>query len=104
MTVADNDEGTPVSVKIRERIKAQRQRFHSNDNIAEFIQPGELEKLLDEVAGKMQGVLESMVIDTENDHNSKDTARRVAKMYLNEVFKGRYVKGPDVTEFPTPSI
>ena len=100
MTVADNDEGTPVSVKIRERIKAQRQRFHSNDNIAEFIQPGELEKLLDEVTGKMQGVLESMVIDTENDHNSKDTARRVAKMYLNEVFKGRYVKGPDVTEFP----
>jgi hypothetical protein len=49
MTVADNDEGTPVSVKIRERIKAQRQRFHANDNIAEFIQPGELEKLLDEV-------------------------------------------------------
>lgn len=100
MTPADDDEGTPVSVQIRERIRASRQRFHSNDNIAEFIQPGELEKLLDEVTGKMQGVLESMVIDTENDHNSKDTARRVAKMYLNEVFKGRYVKGPDVTEFP----
>ena len=93
-------DGTPVSVKIRERVRAARQRYHGNDNISEFIQPGELDLLLDEVASKMQGVLESMVIDTDNDHNSKDTARRVAKMYLTEVFKGRYVKGPSVTEFP----
>ncbi len=100
MTVADNDAGTPVSVKIRERLKASRQRFHSNDNIAEFIQPGELDALLDEVTVKMQGVLDSMVIDTDNDHNTADTARRVAKMYLTEVFKGRYVQGPSVTEFP----
>ena len=94
------DEGTPVSVKIRERIKAARQRFHSNDNIAEFIQPGELDKLLDEVTEKMQGVLDAMVIDTEHDHNTGNTARRVAKMYLKEVFNGRYVKSPTVTEFP----
>ena len=51
------DEGVPVSVKIRERLKAARQRFHSNDNIAEFIEPGEMEQLLDEVTEKMQGVL-----------------------------------------------
>ncbi|MFM7331281.1 MAG: GTP cyclohydrolase I [Brachymonas sp.] len=93
-------EGMPVSVKIRERINAAKKRFHANDNISEFIEPGELAKLLDEVEIKMQGVLESLVIDTTNDHNTSDTARRVAKMYLNEVFKGRYVKGPDVTEFP----
>jgi GTP cyclohydrolase I len=96
----DDDQGVPMSVKIRERVKAARQRFHSNDNIAEFIQPGELDKLLDEVAEKMQGVLDAMVIDTENDHNTGDTARRVAKMYLKEVFNGRYVKGPSITEFP----
>jgi len=100
MTSKDNFEGTPVSVKIRERIAASRKRFHSNDNIAEFIQPGELEALLDEVEGKMQGVLDSLVIDTEHDHNTGDTARRVAKMYLQEVFKGRYVKAPAITEFP----
>ncbi|MDP3425267.1 MAG: GTP cyclohydrolase I, partial [Burkholderiaceae bacterium] len=52
MTPVDDHEGTPVSVKIRERIKASRQRYHGNDNIAEFIQPGELERLLDEVASK----------------------------------------------------
>ena len=56
--------------------------------------------LLDEVAGQMSGVLRSLVIDTESDHNTQDTARRVAKMYLKEVFQGRYVQGPTVTEFP----
>ena len=94
------DIGTPVSVKIRERVLAARKRFHANDNIAEFIQPGELDHLLDEVTEKMQTVLDSMVIDTENDHNTQDTARRVAKMYLKEVFKGRYIESPEVTEFP----
>ena len=100
MNAKDNLRGTPVSVKIRERIAASRKRFHSNDNIAEFIEPGELEALLDEVEVKMKGVLESLVIDTVNDHNTNDTARRVAKMYLNEVFKGRYLKAPAITEFP----
>jgi GTP cyclohydrolase I len=95
-----DDNGTPMSVKIRERILAARKRFNANDNIAEFIQPGELDHLLDEVSAKMQTVLDSMVIDTQNDHNTQDTARRVAKMYLKEVFKGRYVEGPEVTEFP----
>ena len=95
-----DDEGTPVSVKIRERLKEAQQRFHANDNIAEFIEPGELEKLLDEVQDKMAGVLSSLVIDTDSDHNTQDTARRVAKMYLHEIFKGRYHKAPAVTEFP----
>ena len=85
------DEGTPVSVKIRERLVQARKRFNANDNIAEFIEPGELERLLDEVEIKMQGVLDSLVIDTAGDHNTGNTARRVAKMYLNEVFNGRYV-------------
>jgi len=100
MTDSHPDEGIPVSVKIRERLKAAQQRFHSNDNIADFIEPGELDSLLDEVTEKMRGVLDSMVIDTENDHNTDNTARRVAKMYLKEVFAGRYVKGPTITEFP----
>ncbi|EZP48281.1 MULTISPECIES: GTP cyclohydrolase I [Delftia] len=93
-------EGTPVSVKIRERLKQAQKRFHANDNISEFIEPGELEQLLDEVQDKMQGVLDSMVIDTTHDHNTRATARRVAKMYVNEVFRGRYVAQPAITEFP----
>ncbi len=100
MTDANHYEGTPVSVKIRERLQAAKQRFHSNDNIADFIRPGELEALFEEVTDKMKGVLDSMVIDTDNDHNTGDTARRVAKMYLKEVFAGRYVQAPTITEFP----
>lgn len=94
------DDGVPVSVRIRERLLAARKRFYANDNIADFIRPGELEQLLDEVEHKMQAVLDSLVIDTAHDHNTDNTARRVAKMYLNEVFKGRYVKAPTITEFP----
>ena len=96
----EDAQGTPVSVKIRQRLLAARQRFNANDNIAAFIEPGELELLLDEVETKMQGVLDSMVIDTEHDHNTRSTARRVAKMYLREVFQGRYVAPPSITEFP----
>jgi GTP cyclohydrolase I len=94
------DIGTPMSVKIRERIVAAKKRFHANDNISEFINEGELPVLLDEVASKMQAVLESMVIDLDHDHNTNNTARRVAKMYINEVFNGRFVPAPAVTEFP----
>src|SRR5665811_1820817 len=100
MKPSDADEGIPVSVKIRERLLAARKRFNANDNIAQFIEPGEMEKLLDEVEVKMQGVLDSLVIDTVGDHNTHNTARRVAKLYLSEVFNGRYVPAPTITEFP----
>jgi GTP cyclohydrolase I len=100
MNPLDADQGTPVSVKIRERLVAARKRFNANDNIADFIEPGELERLLDEVEEKMKGVLSSLVIDTERDHNTEQTARRVAKLYLSEVFRGRYVSAPTITEFP----
>jgi GTP cyclohydrolase I len=100
MSELEQDKGTPVSEVIRNRLKASRKRFHANDNIANFIEPGELALLLDEVEAKMKGVLESLVIDTEADHNTNDTARRVAKMYLHEVFGGRYAGQPKITEFP----
>ena len=90
----------PVSAKIRARIVRAKKRFNANDNIAAFLEPGDMEDLLSEVADKFKGVLESLVIDTETDHNTHDTARRVAKMYITEVFRGRYVGPPAVTEFP----
>lgn len=95
--------GVPLSVVIRRRIEAQKARFHANDNISQFIEPGELELLIDEVSEKMQGVLESLVIDTQSDHNTKNTSRRVAKMYVNEVFNGRYIEQPTLTKFPNVS-
>jgi GTP cyclohydrolase I len=96
----DDAPSLPVSRRIRARLLRAKRRFFANDNISEFIEPEERDELLNEVAGKMTAVLESLVIDIENDHNTHDTARRVAKMYLNEVFRGRYVPAPPVTEFP----
>ena len=90
----------PVSVKIRRRLIKANQKYYANDNISQAIEPGEIEALLDEVTVKMQAVLESLVIDVEHDHNPQGSARRVAKMYLNEVFRGRYAPPPPVTEFP----
>jgi len=98
-----DESGLPLSVVIRRRIEAQKARFHANDNIAKFLEPGDLEGLVDEVAQKMQAVLESLVIDTENDHNTRNTSQRVAKMYVQEVFNGRYVEQPTLTKFPNVS-
>jgi GTP cyclohydrolase I len=80
-------------------IKAN-QRYHANDNISAFVKDGEVDALHVEVEAKMAEVLKSLVIDTESDHNTQETARRVAKMFLTEVFKGRYEPMPVVTEFP----
>ena len=85
-------EQPPASERIRQRLTAAGKRFHANDNIAAFIEPGEVEQLLDEVQAQMAGVLRALVIDTDSDHNTQDTARRVAKMYLNEIFRGRYFR------------
>jgi GTP cyclohydrolase I len=92
--------GLPVSERIRYRLVGANCRYHANDNIADFIKEGELDQLRTEVEAKMQEVLRSLVIDTESDHNTNDTAMRVAKMFLHEVFKGRYTAMPSVTEFP----
>jgi GTP cyclohydrolase I len=97
------DGGTPVADRIRERIIQAGGGFHANDNICAHLEEGELDALQDEVAAKMTGVLRALVIDTDNDHNTQETARRVAKMYLREVFGGRYVPEPPVTEFPNVS-
>ena len=89
-----------ASDRIRARIQAAGARYHANDNIADFIEDGEIDALRDEVEARMRTVLDALVIDTAGDHNTHDTARRVAKMFLTEVFRGRYVAMPLVTEFP----
>ena len=93
--------GRPMSEVIRDRIRQAGARFHANDNIADYIEDDhEIDLLVDEVAGQFQGVLNSLVIDTANDHNTQDTARRVAKMFVRETFSGRYRSVPKVTAFP----
>ncbi len=93
----------PASERIRYRLVNAHCRYHANDNIADHIRDGELTELKAEVQANMQRVLQSLVIDTESDHNTNETAKRVAKMFVEEVFRGRYVPMPAVTEFPNVS-
>jgi GTP cyclohydrolase I len=90
----------PASERIRYRLVGADCRYHANDNISAYVKDGELAELRAEVEARMKGVLEALVIDTESDHNTNDTAKRVAKMFIDEVFRGRYVPRPPVTEFP----
>ena len=98
--VAVDEAKFSVSERIRARLETSKSRFYANDNIADFIRPGELITLEAEVAEKVEAVLRALVIDTRRDHNTQDTAKRVAKMYVKEVFAGRYQAAPNVTEFP----
>lgn len=91
---------TSTSEQIRNRIKSANGKFFCNDNISDYMQPEDFDNLIEEVAGKMQGVLESLIIDTDNDHNTQDTAHRVAKMFCTEIFAGRYFPAPKITAFP----
>ena len=56
-----------ISDEIKQRLKERNVRFHSNDNISEHIAPYEIELLQEEVEQKFKAVLDSLVIDTEND-------------------------------------
>jgi GTP cyclohydrolase I len=96
------DEPVPASVsrRIRERLMKAGVRFHANDNISRHLEPGELEALRAEVERRMQDLLETLVIDTVSDHNTQDTANRVARMFVDEVFRGRYQPEPGITQFP----
>ena len=89
-----------ASERIRYRLVGAQCRYHANDNIAAFIEDGELDELRGEVEAHMQEVLRALVIDTDSDLNTNDTAKLIAKMFLTEVFKGRYIASPRLTEFP----
>jgi len=86
--------------EVTRRIKDANRRYWAGDNISEFIYAGEKEKLIEEAAEKFEGVLDSLIIDRATDPNSHGTAKRLAKMYYNELMQGRYDKIPTATAFP----
>ncbi|MEC7108360.1 MAG: GTP cyclohydrolase I [Verrucomicrobiota bacterium] len=89
-----------ISEKIKKRLEATNKRYWANDNISEFIENDEKEKLIDEAVEAFEQVLDSLVIDRNTDPNSKGTARRMAKMYINEIMSGRYEPMPNPSSFP----
>ena len=86
--------------EVTRRIKDANKRYWAGDNISEFIYEGEKQKLIEEAAEKFEGVLDSLIIDRHNDPNSHGTAKRLAKMYYNELMQGRYDRIPTATAFP----
>ena len=93
-----------VAEKIRLRIEGSKGSFLANDNISKFLLDGEIEALQAEVELAAADLLRALVIDTDNDHNTKDTAKRVAKMMMLEVFSGRYEPMPRMTDFPNTKM
>jgi GTP cyclohydrolase I len=88
---------------IRFKMKREGKRFWAGDNISNYLHEGDIEKLIDEATPAFETVLDRLLIDRENDPNSKGTARRLAKMYFNEIMAGRYNPAPDATAFPNDS-
>ena len=89
-----------ISQIIKDRIKSDGARAWANDNISNYLEEGEKQKLIEEAMPAFENVLQSLVIDTETDPNSKDTAKRMAKMYINEIMSGRYDPMPNPSAFP----
>jgi GTP cyclohydrolase I len=94
------DNSLNLSQVIRKRLTDADKRYWAGDNISEFITNKEKDLLVDELTGKFEGVLESLIIDTTTDPNSQGTARRLAKMYVYEIMAGRYEESPNATAFP----
>lgn len=89
-----------ISEKIRSRLEKAGVRYWAGDNISEFLEEGDKDLLIEELTEKFNGVLDSLVINRHNDPNSRDTGKRLAKMYINEIMCGRYTERPDATSFP----
>jgi GTP cyclohydrolase IA len=96
----DSFHAMTTTAAVRARLMEAGVPFAANDNISDHLHPGELEQLQKEVEERITGLLEALIIDTRNDHNTRETAQRVAKMYLREIFRGRYEPQPAVTDFP----
>jgi GTP cyclohydrolase I len=93
-------QGKYLSTALRNRMKTDGKRFWAGDNISDYVSESDKEKLINEATDAFEKVLDTLLIDRENDPNSKGTARRLAKMYYNEIMAGRYEPAPDATAFP----
>jgi GTP cyclohydrolase IA len=101
--VVNPDQGRNLSEVIREQMKLKGKRFWAGDNVSEYITEEIKHKLIDEATEAFELVLDRLLIDRKTDPNSQGTARRLAKMYFNEIMSGRYEASPDATAFPNDS-
>lgn len=98
--VSSDSSPTPISEVVRQRLLADGKRFFASDNVSDYLTDDERQELVDELTTKFEAVLDTLLIDRNNDPNSKDTGRRLAKMYIHELMEGRFYPAPNVTAFP----
>jgi GTP cyclohydrolase I len=97
------DKSKNLSQILSEKMRADGKRFWASDNVSDYIAESDKELLINEAAEAFEQVLDTLLIDRETDPNSKGTAKRLAKMYFNEIMSGRYNLAPDTTAFPNDS-
>jgi GTP cyclohydrolase I len=98
-----NEAGRPLSVVIRERMIKDNKRFWAGDNISAYVNEADKQQLINEATQAFEKVLDTLLIDRTFDPNSHGTAKRLAKMYFDEIMAGRYEPAPDCTAFPNDS-
>ena len=96
-------QGRSLNVVLREKMQRDGKRFWAGDNISDYLAPSDREHLIEEATVAFESVLDALLIDRKTDPNSMGTARRLAKMYYNEIMAGRYEAPPDCTAFPNDS-
>jgi len=97
------DTSKNLSQVIRDQMNLDGKRFWAGDNISDYLEEDDKEILIREATVAFEQVLDTLLIDRKNDPNSQGTARRLAKMYYNEIMAGRYEPAPDATAFPNDS-
>ena len=88
------------SEQIIAKLNQDGKRFWAGDNISEYVTADDRAALIAEATTAFEQVLDALVIDRKTDPNSMGTARRLAKMYINEIIAGRYDPKPSATAFP----
>ena len=61
----------------------------------------EKDKMIEEATEAFGQFLDALKCDWRNDPNSMETPRRVAKAYVNDLWKGRYTPFTEITSFPS---
>jgi len=89
-----------MSTKIIDKITKAGGTYFANDNISQYLSKNDIDSIQEALEVKFREILDILVIDSENDHNTYETPQRIAKMYVREVFKGRYEQMPTITDFP----
>lgn len=89
-----------ISKEIKESVLNSGISYYANDNISDFVSNNNIDNLIDEISLIIFDLLNALIIDIDRDHNTKDTPKRIAKMFVNEIFSGRYLPCPEIKNFP----